>query len=210
MDFKYERYEEQNKKWPQNGQHILAQYTDEYVIVYQAFNAEIADFAVRHQKFGGPAYNFGRMTWIKTNFLWMMYRSNWAMKDKNQARILAIYVSVEGFEEILRSAYTVRYEKHSNTDRKDVLVRLQWDPDHDPYGNSVARRAMQLGLKSGILQRFNNEWIKKICDVTDFVIEQKRYVDSNEPEKLKSLLTPIETIYLPKKEETRHRIELTC
>ena len=53
------------------------------VVVYQAFNPEIAQYAVQNQHFGGPAYNFNRMSWIKTNFLWMMYRSGWATK-KNQ------------------------------------------------------------------------------------------------------------------------------
>jgi len=210
VDFDYERYEEQSKRWPQSGQHILAQHTKQYVIVYQAFNVEIAAFAVLHQKFGGPAYKFDRMTWIKTNFLWMMYRSNWATKDKNQSRILAIYISVNGFEEILNLAYTAQYEKEAKIDREDVLVRLQWDPDHDPYGNNISRRAMQLGLKPKILQKYNEEWIKKICDVTDFVVEQRRYVNVNKPEKLGSLLTPTEMIYLPKNEETRRRINITC
>ncbi len=38
-----------------------------------------------------------RMTWIKPNFLWMMYRSGWAVK-KNQERILAIKLTKKGFE----------------------------------------------------------------------------------------------------------------
>ena len=39
---------------------------------YQAFNAKIAAWAVEHQRFGGPHFKEDRMTWIKTNFLWMM------------------------------------------------------------------------------------------------------------------------------------------
>jgi len=31
---------------------ILAQYTDDAVLVYQAYNCEIADYAVKHQKHG--------------------------------------------------------------------------------------------------------------------------------------------------------------
>jgi hypothetical protein len=48
-------------------------------------------------------YNMNRMTWIKPNFLWMMYRSGWASK-KNQERILAISLTRLGFEEILSKA----------------------------------------------------------------------------------------------------------
>ena len=39
-----------------------------------------------------------RMTWIKPSFLWMMYRAGWGKKDENQKRILAIDISIEGFE----------------------------------------------------------------------------------------------------------------
>jgi len=61
--------------YPQQGRHILAQTTDDFVVVYQAFNMITAQYAVAHQKLGGPAYSFNRMSWIKPNFLWMMYRS---------------------------------------------------------------------------------------------------------------------------------------
>jgi hypothetical protein len=43
------------------------------------------------------------MTWIKTNFLWMMYRSGWATKH-NQEKILAITIKKEGFLDILSKA----------------------------------------------------------------------------------------------------------
>lgn len=40
------------------GKIILAQYDDEYIVVYQAFNSEIANYAVENQKFEGcEAYN---------------------------------------------------------------------------------------------------------------------------------------------------------
>jgi hypothetical protein len=44
-----EPYGEQEKIWPQEGKHILAQYDDETIVVYQAFNHKIADYAVKHQ-----------------------------------------------------------------------------------------------------------------------------------------------------------------
>lgn len=60
--------------WPQSGRHILAQFDKETIVVYQAFCPEIADYVVKHGSFGGPKYSFTRMTWVKTNFMWMMYR----------------------------------------------------------------------------------------------------------------------------------------
>jgi len=62
-------------------------------------------------RFGGN-FSFQRMSWIKTNFLWMMYRCGWAQKP-NQERILAVKIPREHFDTILKHAYTaeVRYAK---------------------------------------------------------------------------------------------------
>ena len=45
------------------------------------------------------------MSWIKTNFLWMMYRSGWACKP-GQERVLAVRITREGFDSILAKALT--------------------------------------------------------------------------------------------------------
>lgn len=57
-------------------------------------------------------------------------------------------------------------------------VRLQWDPDHDPYGVKQDRRAIQLGLKGASLGHFAKEQINHIEDITDFVHAQKGHVDA--------------------------------
>ena len=50
-EWRVESYLEQHLRiWPQYGNHILAQYDDESIVVYQAFRTEIADYAVRNQK----------------------------------------------------------------------------------------------------------------------------------------------------------------
>ena len=51
-------------------------------------------------------------------------------------------------------------------------VRLQWDPDHDPFGAKVERRALQLGLRGDVLARYAREWIVRIEDISPFVAEQ--------------------------------------
>ena len=56
-------------------------------------------------RFGGPLFSYSRMSWIKTNFLWMMYRCGWAAK-KGQERVLAVWITREGFQEILSNAET--------------------------------------------------------------------------------------------------------
>lgn len=171
---------------PQSGNIILGQTKGENIVVYQAFNNGIANYAVKHQRFGGANYSFSRMTWIKPNFLWMMYRSGWAEKE-NQNRILAIEITLLGFQWLLNqgvlSSFHSRYGTHENWKNQlnESLVRVQWDPDHDPQGRKLERRAVQIGFKGDALQKFNEDFIQSITDITPFVVEQKRKLDQNDP-----------------------------
>ena len=67
-------YLDQLAQWPNDGQRVLAHYDETSVIVYQAYRPSIARYAVEHGRFGGHDFSFNRMSWIKPNFLWMMYR----------------------------------------------------------------------------------------------------------------------------------------
>ena len=87
------------------------------------------------------------MSWIKTNFLWMMHRSGWAGKP-GQERVLAVRIARDGFDAILCRALTGQQERQRGVARSDV--RLQWDPDHAPSGEPEARRAIQLGLRNAV------------------------------------------------------------
>lgn len=189
-----ESYLEQTRQfWPEHGRYILAQFDDEYIVVYQAFGKEIATYAVENQRFGGAAFSFERMSWIKTNFLWMMYRCGWASK-KNQNRVLAIWIPRHAFENILSNAYSTSLQKTKKLENSDIEVRLQWDPDHSPTYEKCSRRAMQLGLKGQILKNYGTTWIHKIEDITPFVLKQKKILDHSGE---KSLLVSSERVYVP-------------
>jgi hypothetical protein len=130
---KPERYEESRNRLPKEGRHILGALSNNTIVVYQAYRQSIADYAVKHQRFGGE-FSYSRMSWIKPKFLWMMYRSGWAEKE-GQENILAITISVEHFDEILSKAVVSSFNKEFyNTEDawKTALelydVRLQWDP----------------------------------------------------------------------------------
>jgi hypothetical protein len=45
------------------------------IVVYQAYRPQIGRFAAPRGSFGGSHFSLGLMSWIKPNFLWMMYRS---------------------------------------------------------------------------------------------------------------------------------------
>ena len=118
MNLITETYLEQNKRWPKTGNHILAQFDDKSVVVYQAYNPSIGHFAASHGYFGGE-FKLNRMSWIKTNFLWMMYRSGWATKI-GQEVILAIKIKREAFDSILSQAI------HSTFKPEIYETRVKW------------------------------------------------------------------------------------
>src|SRR5262245_5569752 len=97
-----EHYLDQRKRWPSSGRHILACFDEESILVYQAFSAAIGMFAVHNGYFGGE-FSYGRMSWIKPNFLWMMYRSGWG-QSLGQEVVLAVRLRRSFFDSILELA----------------------------------------------------------------------------------------------------------
>lgn len=73
MNLPTELYSVQCARWPSAGEHILAHHDDETIVVYQAYRPSIGNYAIEHGRFGGPDFSLQRMSWIKPNFLWMMY-----------------------------------------------------------------------------------------------------------------------------------------
>ena len=204
-------YLEQRAAWPPAGRHILAQFDDETVVVYQAYRPEIADWAVAHGRLGGP-WSFERMSWIKPNFLWMMYRCGWAEKE-GQERVLAVTLTRAGFDTILSEAVaSTHWPEVHGPDRaawqkagRTSGVRLQWDPDHSPTGNKEERRAIQLGLRGETLRRFALEWTVRLEDITPQVRAQRPHAT---PDRYRDLLTPAEAVYPVAEPATRARLRL--
>lgn len=150
---------------------------------------------------------------IKTNFLWMMYRSRWATKS-NQQHILAIWLRRSAFDSYLAQAiHSSRNNRSENEETNSTIkthrgsIRLQWDPDHHPDGEPViGRRAIQLGLRK-IESFLDGHDIIRIVDITTFV--QNQYHNAVLPKKkLDQLRVPIERAYEPQDEQTRRHIQL--
>jgi hypothetical protein len=132
---------------------IRATYDAESITVYQAYSPEIAEAAVKAQRFV-PPFSLGRMTWIKPSFLWLMERSNWARKS-GQERILAVRITRAGWEEGLAQAVLTHPEKGAYRDAdewrrlsKEAAVLVQWDPERSLSGASLEHRAIQVGLSA--------------------------------------------------------------
>lgn len=192
-----EPYLAQRTRWPRRGRHVLAQHDDDAVVVYQAFRPSIAREAVSLGAFGRE-FGLSRMSWVKPNFLWMMFRCGWATKEAQEA-VVAVTIQRSGFERMLAEAVHSTfvpevYGSHGAWKRRlaESEVRLQWDPDHDPHGHKVERRAVQLGLSGEVLRLYAKAWIKRVDDVTDFVRAQHAHVCAHD---LAQLVTPREAVY---------------
>lgn len=201
MTLSTQSYLQQLPDWPRSGRHIMAQFNADSIIVYQAYRASIARYAIEHQRFGGD-FSFSRMSWIKPNFLWMMFRSGWASKE-GQEHILAVRLRRAFFDELLEKAVASTFSAsgfptHESWQAalQSSEVRLQWDPDHDPLGNTVERRAVQLGIRGDMLRRYGTEQLLGIEDITPFVHEQRAHASNG----FAALQTPIEHIYQPSTE----------
>jgi hypothetical protein len=205
-----ERYIEQTRRWPRAGRHILAQFDDESVVVYQAYRPEIGRFAADHGYFGG-AFSYSRMSWIKPNFLWMMYRSGWGTKS-GQEVVLAVRIRRSFFDRLLADAVWSSYSDDHYASKQaweDAVavssVRLQWDPDHDPLGTPVERRALQLGLRDSALEAYGRPELLEVRDISAFVATQRLHATT---ERLADLVTPVEHVYVPADAAVRSRIGL--
>jgi len=210
MTLQLKSYKEQLKTWPNQGHHIMAQYDDDKIVVYQSYRSEIGNFASQNQYFGG-AFNLNRMTWIKPNFLWMMYRNGWATKE-GQDVCLAIHLKRKAFERYLKQAVYSSYQSDLYGTREawqekvqSSAIRLQWDPDHDPYGAKLERRAIQIGIRGKEVEQYAKEDILKIEDITPYVKEQYKYVLHKE---LEHLMLPEEHPLLFEDEDLNKQLRL--
>jgi hypothetical protein len=194
-----ELYVEQRNRWPSSGRHILASFDDETILVYQAYSPAIGAFALRNGCFGGD-FSYSRMSWVKTNFLWMMYRSDWG-RSSGQEVVLAVRLRRAFFDSILERAVFSSFtsspfatEEAWKSAVAQSDVRLQWDPDHQPNGEKEERRAIQLGLRGRTLESYGKREIVEIIDMSEFVAFQRANAVR---ERIQELTTPLEGLYRP-------------
>lgn len=150
---------------------IRASYTQETIVMYQAYNRAIAEAAIKAQSFVEP-FSFGRMTWIKPSYLWLMERSGWG-KKRGQQHILAVHITRAGFEEALRQSVLTSFEPklHASPDDweiafKKAKVHVQWDPERSWRGEKLEHRSIQVGISRHLIRTFVSSWIVKIEDLT--------------------------------------------
>ncbi|MGX6603619.1 DUF4291 domain-containing protein [Micromonosporaceae bacterium Da 78-11] len=150
---------------------VRARFTDTTITVYQAYPVPIAEAALDAGRFV-PPFKRDRMTWIKPSFLWMMYRCGWAAKP-GQERVLAVSISRAGFEWALADAVLSHFDRARDADSaewsrrlRQSPVRVQWDPERSLRLGELPYRSLQVGLGGRAVDRYVDEWIVGLEDVT--------------------------------------------
>jgi hypothetical protein len=155
---------------------VLAAFDAEGVYVYAAFKPATVRAAVRLGTFGA-GFTLDRMTWIKPSFGWMLHRSDYATKHRQEA-VARVRLSHAGFLDILARGVPTHHdpalfptedEWASALDASDV--RYQWDPDRALDGYKLDRRAIQLGIRGETVRRYVSDWILGVEDATPLARE---------------------------------------
>lgn len=132
---------------------IRADYDASSIVVYQAYNDEIADAAIQAGRFVAP-FSFNRMTWIKPSFRWLMHRSNWGQK-RGQERTLRVRITRDGWDQAL--SFGVLTSPDGSTYRKPgswesafqhAKVHVQWDTERSLTGAPLDHYSIQVGLRT--------------------------------------------------------------
>ncbi|SHL39970.1 protein of unknown function [Chitinophaga jiangningensis] len=183
-----------------NKRAIRATFDTHTITVYQAFNKQIAETAVANQTFIAPPFKMERMTWIKPSFLWMMYRSGWATKE-NQEHVLQIKIKREGFEWAMAHSCLAHYDHKIHGPQQDWKhqmnrspVRIQWDPEKDIYLQELDYRSIQMGLSGIAVEKYVNEWIVEIKDISAECHEIHQLIKADKIDQAAELL-PQEQLY---------------
>lgn len=190
-------------EWDADGTHVFrGEWDDEGVFVYQAFNDQIADYALEHQRFGGPQFNAARMTWIKPSFAWVLYRSGYAHKH-GQRRILKMKLPHAALAMLLGQCQC----REGGGGSKG---RVQWDPARDLMAaggreprKMLRARAIQIGLSGSL----SEEYVHMVVSIEDVTALAHRVgaahahdLKARKPEAIGALLPelPVERAYLPR------------
>jgi hypothetical protein len=174
---------------------IRADFDRETIVVYQAYSPQIAEAAVEAQRFVAP-FSFGRMTWIKPSFLWLMQRSNWGQKP-GQECVLAVRITRAGWERALSLAVVTAFApavfpsaEAWAREFREATVHVQWDPERSLRGAGLPYGSIQVGLSRHISREYVEEWTVGIEDYTPRVRKMYSFLQAGESDRARRQLPP--------------------
>jgi hypothetical protein len=178
---------------------IRADHDRETIVVYQAYAPAIAEAALAAQRFV-PPFSFGRMTWIKPSFLWLMHRSNWGRKA-GQERTLAVRIRRSGWDKALSLAVLTSPEAGAFRSPDDwttafaaAEVHAQWDTERSLRGGPLPYYSIQIGIGRRLIREYAESWIVSIEDRTALVRKMYQQIQAGRAD-LAARLLPRERLY---------------
>ncbi|ACU36223.1 DUF4291 domain-containing protein [Actinosynnema mirum] len=169
---------------------IRADYDDSHITVYQAYSSAIADPALAAGRFV-PPFSFGRMTWVKPSYLWLMHRSNWARKP-GQERVLAVRITRAGWERALAQAVLT-----GSPGLEGARVHVQWDPERSLRGAALNHYSIQVGVGRDVVRELVDEWTTGVADLTGRTRRIAALLQAGRAEQARRLLPPERPYPLP-------------
>ncbi|KAF2026178.1 hypothetical protein EK21DRAFT_74824 [Setomelanomma holmii] len=176
---------------------IRANYDSTTITVYQAYNNEIADAAIKNQKLDASTkFSPTRMTWIKPSWAWMLYRCGYSYKDACQERILALTLTHSAFLSLLHKAMVANHVGNETESEakarkggrpKSTKVVVQWDPERTVRLGKLDYRSIQIGIPGTLVQELVEGTIK-IEDVTGKARDLKKLLDEDDNVDLAALV----------------------
>ncbi len=175
-----ESYSERLKELPQNGQNIIgylmknldtidtppySYISKEHIVLYLVNEKSTAASIIESQDLEKPDYSSLKANSIQLSFLSIMH--DYSSREKeNQESVLAIWIKKEVFKEILQK------------------VTPKWNPDYDYFGKQLERQTIQLDLNEEDFEKLIKENIDFVLDISDFIKEQKQYINQNQIDQL--------------------------
>ncbi|WP_406290790.1 DUF4291 domain-containing protein [Embleya sp. NBC_00896] len=169
---------------------VRADFDATTLVVYQAYAPAVAEPALREGRFVAP-FSFGRMTWIKPSYRWLMHRSDWGRKA-GQERVLAVRITRAGFEDALGRAVSTE----GSVEGADVHV--QWDPERSLRGAALNQYSIQVGIGRDLIRTFNDEWVVGVTDLTPLTRRIADLLRAGRTTQAQRLLPPERPYPLPK------------
>jgi hypothetical protein len=176
-----ENYSDRLKELPKNGQNIIGYVmknvdiidtappydglVKEYIVLYLINEKSTAASIIESQDLEKSDYSSLKTNSIQLSFLSIMQHYN-SREKENQESVLSVWIKKEAFEEILQK------------------VKPKWNPDYDYFGKEIERQTIHLDLNKEDFEKLVKEKIEFIFDASDFIKEQKQYINQNQIEKL--------------------------
>ena len=166
---------------------VRAQFRADTITVYQAYSAADRRAGGGRRPFRGSVQT-SRMTWIKPVFLWMMYRCGWG-RNPARRRVLGVEITRDRLRvgadarlsEPLRPSPTHPDRARGAGSSPPVPCESSGTPTRSLHLQPLRHRSLQVGLSATAVDRYVDEWIVNVADLTPSVTKIRELLRNGAP-----------------------------